>query len=242
MLLENLAYPEVEAYLKEKKIVLVPIGSVEQHSPYGLIGTDFIAAEAIARAAGESMELLVAPTIPYGVSPHHMAFKGSVTVSPATLIAVVSDIVRSFLTHGFKTIFFINGHGGNTSTVETAFYQLKAQNTPGRFEIISWYELDGPREFVNNAFGDAEGNHATPGEVSVTRCVRPSEFENKATHEQTVEKPEYHWPLTAEEMKAFFPDGRMESAPWLATGALGKKIIELAVDSLEKELLKALSS
>ncbi len=238
MLLENLAYPEVEAYLEEKRIVLVPIGSVEQHSPYGLIGTDFITAEFIARAAGESMKILVAPTISYGVSPHHMAFKGTATFSPATMIAVISDVVRSFLTHGFETILFVNGHGGNISTIETAFYQLKAQNTPGRFELVSWYELDGPREFVNNTFGDAEGSHATPGEVSVTRFARPAEFENKASHEQTVEKPNYHWPLTAEEMKAFFPDGRMESAPWLATAALGKQIVELAVASLEKEVTK----
>lgn len=45
MLLENLSYVEVEAYLVEKDIILIPIGSVEQHSPYGLIGTDFITAE-----------------------------------------------------------------------------------------------------------------------------------------------------------------------------------------------------
>ncbi len=238
MLLENLAYPEVEAYLKEKTIVIVPIGSVEQHSPYGLIGTDFIAAEFIARAAGEAMKMLVAPTISYGVSPHHMAFKGSATLSPATMIAVISDVIRSFLTHGFETIVFVNGHGGNITTIETAFYQLKARNTPGRFELISWYDLDGPREFVKNTFGDNEGSHATPGEVSVTRFARPSEFDNKASAEQTVEKPDYYWPLTAEEMKAFFPDGRMESAPWLATADLGRQIVELAVESLKKELGK----
>lgn len=240
MLLENLSYPEVEDYLMEKKIVLVPVGSVEQHSPYGLIGTDFIAAEFIARAAGESMGVLVAPTITYGVSPHHMAFKGTVTFSPDTMIAVISDIVRSLVTHGFETIFFVNGHGGNVSTIETAFYRLKARDVPGRFELISWYELEGPREFVNNAFGDAEGNHATPGEVSVTRCARPAEFEHKAVDEKTVEKPMYHWPLTAVEMKAFFPDGRMESAPWLATEALGKQIADLAVQSLEKVLSELL--
>ncbi len=93
---------------------------------------------------------------------------------------------------------------------------------------------------MNNAFGDAEGSHATPGEVSVTRFARPSEFEGKASHEQSVEKTAYFWPRTAEEMKASFPDGRMESAPWLATADLGKQIVELAVESLEKELGKCI--
>jgi creatinine amidohydrolase len=80
MLLENLSYPEVELYLKEKDIILVPVGSVEQHSPYGLIGTDFITAEHVARQAGEAMDILVAPTLCYGVSPHHMAFPGTVSL------------------------------------------------------------------------------------------------------------------------------------------------------------------
>lgn len=63
MLLENLAYPEVDAYLKEKDIILIPVGSVEQHSPYGLIGTDFITAECIARETGTRMGVMVAPTL-----------------------------------------------------------------------------------------------------------------------------------------------------------------------------------
>ncbi|MFZ1956246.1 MAG: creatininase family protein, partial [Desulfobacterales bacterium] len=86
MLLENMAYIEVETYLNEKDTILVPVGSVEQHSPYGLIGTDFIVAEAIARTVGDNLKLMVAPTVCYGASPHHMAFKGTVALSPSTLI------------------------------------------------------------------------------------------------------------------------------------------------------------
>ena len=136
MLLENLAYTEVEDYLKTKDIILIPIGAVEQHSAYGLIGTDFIVAEAITRMVGDSMDILVAPTLSYAVSPHHMAFKGTVALSPSTLINIVEDIVKSLVTHGFRRIIFINGHGGNIVPLQTAFQKLKDQNIKGYFEDV----------------------------------------------------------------------------------------------------------
>ena len=233
MLLENMAYTEVETYLNEQDIILVPVGSVEQHSPYGLIGTDFIVAEAIARTVGDNMNLMVAPTVCYGVSPHHMAFKGTVALSPSTLIVVVEDIVRSFVTHGFRRILFINGHGGNIVPLKTAFRQLKDEGHSGYFDVLSWYTEAGVKQACREAFGDEDGQHATPSEVSITKHLRPSAFDGKTVSEQKVEKPKYYWPLTAKEMRTFFPDGRMESAPWLATAELGKQIATKAAEELE---------
>lgn len=236
MLLENMAYTEVETYLNEKDTILVPVGSVEQHSPYGLIGTDFIVAEAIARTVGDNLNLMVAPTVCYGVSPHHMAFKGTVALSPSTLIIVVEDIVRSLVAHGFRRILFINGHGGNIVPLQTAFRQLKDEGLSGYFDVMSWYTEAGVKQACREAFGDDDGHHATPSEVSITKHLRPSAFNGKAVSEQKVEKPKYYWPLTATEMRTFFPDGRMESAPWLATAELGKQIASKAAEDVEKKI------
>jgi creatinine amidohydrolase len=241
MLLENMSYVEVEAYLQEKDTVLVPIGSVEQHSPYGLIGTDFITAEAVAREAGKRMYILVAPTLPYGMSQHHMAFKGSITLSPVTYINVIKEIVISFLSHGFKRIVFINGHGGNINPVKTAFDQLKYENYSGIFEIISWYQLDEVKALIEDIFGEKEGHHATPSEISITKYLRADEFKTKPQTEKTLEKVETFWPLNKYEMKKVFPDGRMESASWLANEKYGKIILEEAVRSLEKRIKKILN-
>ena len=236
MLLENMAYTEVETYLNEKDTILVPVGSVEQHSPYGLIGTDFIVAEAIARTVGDNLNLMVAPTVCYGVSPHHMAFKGTVALSPSTLIIVVEDIVRSLVAHGFRRILFINGHGGNIVPLQAAFRQLKDEGLSGYFDVMSWYTEAGVKQACREAFGDDDGHHATPSEVSITKHLRPSAFSGKAVSEQEVGKPKSYWPLTATEMRTFFPDGRMESAPWLATAELGKQIAAKAAEDLEKKI------
>lgn len=242
MLLENLSYPEVELYLKEKDIILVPVGSVEQHSPYGLIGTDFITAEHVARQAGEAMDILVAPTLCYGVSPHHMAFPGTVSLSPDTLIAVVCDVAQSLVTHGFRKIIFINGHGGNIAPIQVALIQLKAKGAPGIFQLTSWYALPGVSEICTELYQDNDGKHATASEVAVTMSNRPRIFKNSTTKPTTVERPNYNWPLSAEEFRKTFPDGRMLSAPWLATEAHGQQISNVAVKALVSELSSMLAS
>jgi creatinine amidohydrolase len=236
MLLEDLSFSEVQTYLQEKDIILIPIGSVEQHSPYGLIGTDFMAAEAVARRAAEALQILVAPTICYGASSHHMAFAGTIALSPSTLIRFAADVVRSLLAHGFRRIVFINGHGGNVAPLQTAFRQLKTENHGGHFDLLSWYAAEDVQKLCKELFGHGEGQHATPSEVSITRYLRPSAFANKAVDAKEIEKPKYYWPLTAEEMKRVFPDGRMESAPWLATAEFGERILAAAVAATVKKI------
>ncbi|MBT8351591.1 MAG: creatininase family protein [Deltaproteobacteria bacterium] len=235
-LLENLSYPEVEEYLKKKDIVLVPTGSVEQHSPYGLIGTDFITAESVARRVAEKMHILVAPTVNYGVSPHHMSFKGTVSLAPDTMILIISDIIESLATHGFRRVVFINGHGGNISSIKIAMERSKVRMIKGCFQIISWYEMEEVQRLCTNLFHDQEGHHATPSEVSITKYLREEAFETKSVQKLQVKNPTYHWPLTCEEMKKVFPDGRMESAPWLASAGHGRKILEEASRAIKKKI------
>ncbi len=236
MQLENLTYVEVEEYLQQSDTVLIPVGSVEQHSPFGLIGTDFIAAEEIARKVGEKLDVLVAPTLNYGVSPHHMGFKGSATLSPGTFMQVIIEVCLSFIHHGFTRIIYINGHGGNKSSIETAFQELKMRGTKGQFVLTSWYDGLKESQLIEELFNNQDGSHATPSEISLTMLFRPEVFTQK-THDQIkVEKKQYYWPLTHDEMRKIFPDGRMESAPWLASADKGRLVFNLAVETLTEKI------
>ena len=92
----------------------------------GIIGTDAVCAETVAWRTGELAGALVGPTLSVGMSEHHMHFPGSVTLRPTTLVAVVRDVILSLARHGFRRIFFVNGHGGNTASIHAGFFEAYA--------------------------------------------------------------------------------------------------------------------
>ncbi len=115
---------------RDVDLVLLPVGSIEQHGPHLPLDTDsfdamYMLEEAVKRIDGPRPPIL--PTVSYGVSDHHMSFPGTVTLRPETLEAVLIDIGRSVATHGFQKLFICNGHGGNTSVLNIAARKLKRE-------------------------------------------------------------------------------------------------------------------
>jgi creatinine amidohydrolase len=238
MLLQLATWPEVEAYLATSRSVILPIGSTEQHGPNGMIGTDALTADAIAKGVAEATGALVAPVIAVGMAQHHMAFAGSMTLRPSTLIAVVRDCVVSLARHGFERFFFINGHGGNIATVTAAFSEIYAEASLGaagnraglKCVLRNWWENAAVRGLSKELYGNAEGGHATPSEVSVTWFLHP-----EATKPMTLDPPiAPHGGgfADAQDYRRKFPDGRIGSNPGLSSVEAGKRIFDAAVEAL----------
>ncbi|MFQ5914311.1 MAG: creatininase family protein [Nitrospinota bacterium] len=130
--LHDLRWPEVEAYLEDNDTILLPLGSTEQHGRHLPLKTDTVEAAEVARAVAERTGVLVAPPLPYGWTPHHMAFPGTLTLRPETLAAVIEDVCQSFIFHGFRKIFILNGHRiFNLPPAETVATRLR--NRTGAF-------------------------------------------------------------------------------------------------------------
>ncbi len=238
MKLSRYTWPQIEEYLKSKQTVLLPIGSVEQHGPTGLVGTDFLTATTIAQRVGIKEEIMVAPPLCYGMSAHHMGFCGTITLSPQTLIHVVCDVVQSLSQHGFKEFYFINGHGGNIATISAAFCELKQKENDLKLHLISWFLLDEVLKYQDLHFKDENGHHATPGEVSVTMHTYPEAFERQTLPRELplAKKERTHWPLSPQEFRKTYPDGRMGSNPLLATADHGRALIEIASDAISGQI------
>ncbi|MHA2200346.1 MAG: creatininase family protein [Candidatus Thorarchaeota archaeon] len=145
-LLASMTWEEVEKRLKECKIALVPIGSTEQHGPALPLSTDhYIATQFTHRAAEmiwEEQKVVVTPTITFGFSPHHMDFKGTITLSELTLSSMIADICHSLAVHGFKRIVLVNGHGGNETAISNALHDMHG-NIDAKVYHLNWYSMVG---------------------------------------------------------------------------------------------------
>ena len=89
MLLTESTYLEIESRIQNSRGIIIPCGSTEQHGPMGLIGTDGLCAELIARQVAEQIDALVAPTLFYTPAPFNVAFPGTLSVSVETFAALV---------------------------------------------------------------------------------------------------------------------------------------------------------
>jgi len=237
MLLQLQTWPAVESYLKTRRDIIMPIGSTEQHGPNGLIGTDAITAEVVAHAVAQATGALVAPTIAVGMAQHHLAFPGSMALRPSTLIALIRDCVESLALHGFEHFFFINGHGGNVATTQAAFSEIHANssfagNSNGRrlrLALHNWYEAQEVGLLSRELYGDQEGSHATPSEVSLTWHVHPQCAQPMTLDPAVAPRGSFG---DAAEFRRNFPDGRIGSNPGLASAEHGGRILDAAVNSL----------
>ena len=222
------------------KAIILPIGSTEQHGPNGLIGTDALCAEMIARGVGDAAEAMVGPTIGVGIAVHHMGFAGTMTVRPSTLIAIIHDYVLSLARHGFRSFFFINGHGGNIATVQAAFSEIYAafegaigvrQDDELRCRLANWWDGKIMHDLAKEMFGDNEGSHATASEVAVTQYLFPDTIKNAQLDPPKAPSGWFHGPA---DYRRRFPDGRIGSNPGLATPEFGKRLYDTSVPELAK--------
>ncbi|MGH6873083.1 MAG: creatininase family protein [Rhizomicrobium sp.] len=232
------SWPEIDKYLETSKAILIPIGSMEQHGPNGLLGTDALCPEIIGRRAGDESGILVGPTFNVGQAQHHMAFSGTITLRPSTMIAAMMDWAQSLTRHGFERLYWLNGHGGNINTINAAFSEIyhgvsfdrgTHNHPPLRCMLRNWWELPGVGDVCRQLFPVGEGMHATPSEVSVTYYGYPEAQKQVAMSPRIAPTGPI---LDAEDYRRRFPDGRIGSDPSQASVAAGEKIVNAAVKAV----------
>jgi creatinine amidohydrolase len=143
LLLADLTSVEIGELLPTIDLVLIPLGAHEQHGPNSVVSTDTISADALCRAAAAQVgpSVAVAPAIPWGISWHHMRFPGTITLRPATLIALLEDVIGSLHAHGLTRFLVVNGHGGNNAVLTAAIEQIKHESDVPLIASVFGYAL-----------------------------------------------------------------------------------------------------
>jgi len=169
--MEEMTWPEIRAAIADGyDTVVVGIGSTEQHGPHLPTMTDTRIGDDVAhRVARRLGNALQARTVPFGMSEHHLAFGGTVSLRPATLKAVLEDTVDSLARCGFRRIVLLPSHGGNFATVQAVIDEAHAER-PG-VVVTGYADLLGFSGFLEREsarFGvsaEACGAHAGENET-----------------------------------------------------------------------------
>jgi creatinine amidohydrolase len=125
----DLAPPDIAWFQERSDLILVPIGSLEQHGAHLPLGTDTITALEVSRRAAEKAQVPYTPPFWAGYSPQHLrdteAGVGTVTLRASTLNEVLYDVARSLIHHGWNKLVFVNGHGSNTKVLDPLLRRIK---------------------------------------------------------------------------------------------------------------------
>lgn len=169
MYLGDATWPDVQAYLNEHSLALVPVGSTEQHGPHLPEGTDHVIAEELARGAATEGEYLVTPTVTIGVSPHHRQFPGTLWADAPAFRTYMESVTRNLTYHGIDRVIYVNAHGGNVAPLREVGRRLRDD---GSAYAIEWMWDKSIPELVADLF-ETNGPHAGPKETAMIQYLRP---------------------------------------------------------------------
>lgn len=153
-------------------LVVLPVGAIEQHGRHLATGTDALLATTTAeRAATLAAEragrpLVLAPTLQFGASDHHLPFGGTLSLTPETLLAVLLDLLRSVAADGGRRVVLVNGHGGNVGVCHAAAAAASSRHRLAVAHVDYW------RFAADDPAGSVPG-HAGEFETSLVSAVRP---------------------------------------------------------------------
>src|SRR3712207_6746544 len=146
---------ELLATLDKRPVVIVPVGSVEQHGPHCPQDVDISIPFHLAISAADAIDdfpVIVAPPVTYGFTHYNMGEIGTITLGLETFIAVLNDVARSLWANGFRRIILLNGHGGNEAPTWSASVKLAEEDVwalaitywnMAPDELHAWSESDG---------------------------------------------------------------------------------------------------
>ncbi len=143
MRLPELTWPEINALDRERTVVLIPTGAVEQHGPHLPLGTDtFLATAAAEEISAQIPDIsLVTPCLWLGASLHHMPFSGTLSHSFAGYEEALTRTIQSLADHHFLKFMVINGHGGNVDSNHITLRKLKYQNPTLQLAAANYFDF-----------------------------------------------------------------------------------------------------
>lgn len=216
MMVADLTWPEAGDLGNNGALLVVPVGSTEQHGPHLPVSTDTDLAVALCTGfARRRPDVLVAPPVAYGASGEHSGFPGTLSIGQAALELLIVELCRS-ATATFERIVLVNGHGGNVEALRRAVTLLRSESRDIRL-------------FLPRYAGDA---HAGRTETSLQLSLSPGRVRTeRARPGDTRPLAEVLPQLRAGGVRAVSANGVLGD-PTGATAAEGERLLGALVTQL----------
>lgn len=232
----DLTTTEFAQRLAQVQVALIPVGATEQHGPNLAMGVDWRIAAAIAGRVADALSptVVVSPPLPFGLSAHHMAFPGTLSIGPAAFSAVLTDVVLSFQAHGINKVVFVNGHRGNENMLAVLITELTYRY---KVEAASTFWMTQAADAVARQRKTERWGHACEIETAVAMAVtedlvRPDALEAGDLIEDYGALEDNYQPFSATVVRSFASRTRngVFGDATQATLASGVEITDVAVE------------
>src|SRR5579871_708573 len=177
--LADLAFPDIQEYLRRDDLVLIPLGSCEQHGAHLPLCTDTVTAIEVAQRAAEQADVLYTPALWCGYSPQHLrepgAGVGTISLRPSTVEAMLYDVGRSLVHHGFNKLVIVSGHGSHAKIIDPILRRIRSDTGA----LVAFYKPYAERymgmlsDLLENPPDETPGWHASEFETSLMMAMRP---------------------------------------------------------------------
>jgi len=199
--LQTMTWKQIQERLRKDDLLIVPIGSTENHGPHACIGEDTFLVNRMAELAAQKTGCTVAQPLCYGSHPyHHLGMPGTVVVPEEIFTGMLKSMMAGFWNMGFRKMILLNGHG-QEYVIPTAIHQfMKTYQLPAVIVNLNWYHAV-PDHFKTKAQGGVyETNfiHADEVETSWSLALFPEMIKM----EDAVDT----------QPRAFLPDGHVDKA------------------------------
>ena len=167
LILQEMTWMDVQEYLRTSDMVIIPLGSTEQHGPHMPLGTDTYEAVGMSVKISEQTGILVAPVLWVGYSVYHSGFPGTLNLKPETMEQVLFETAEMLMKYGFRRFMFFNYHGGNNIVQDKIIHRINHTTEATAVAIGHGSPL---QVFEDGEFFDW---HAGLGETSIMLHLRP---------------------------------------------------------------------
>jgi creatinine amidohydrolase len=182
MQLAEMTWAEVHALSKDTPIVF-PVAALEQHGHHMPLFTDSLLLGEVIRRTSERMneQVVFAPLQWLGNSDHHLDFAGTLSAAPRVYLDLLIGLLENFLTHGFKRLVLVNGHGGNIVPINQVVFEVRQKHRE-RDDLLllgaTYWTLGGKPHVVNPSIEQDHMGHACEWETSMMLRLNPKLVRN----------------------------------------------------------------